>query len=287
MPIEIVTTVSQMHKISSSLKRAGKKIGFVPTMGFLHQGHLSLIRKSKEFCDVTVVSVFVNPSQFAPNEDFAAYPRDFERDKELLISEGVDFVFIPSEREIYPHSFQTYVTVEEITSKLEGEFRPTHFRGVTTVVTILFNCVKPDYAFFGQKDAQQAEVIKQMVSDLKFDIKVIVCPIVREPDGLALSSRNIYFSPEERKSALVLYKALKYAEKMIEGLERDSRTVIDIMKCIISEEKNVKIDYIKIVNAEGFREDEFIEQGNIYYILIAARIGKTRLIDNSKIFLKP
>lgn len=287
MPIEIVTTVLQMHKISSSLKQAGKKIGFVPTMGFLHQGHLSLIKKSKELSDVTVVSVFVNPSQFAPNEDYAAYPRDFEKDKELLIKEGVDFIFAPSEKEIYPHGFQTYVTVEEITRKLEGEFRPTHFRGVTTVVSILFNCVKPDFAFFGQKDAQQAEVIKQMVSDLMFDLKVIICPIVREHDGLALSSRNIYLSPEERKSALVLYKALKYAEKKIEESEHNAQTVIDNMKFIISEEKNIKVDYIKIVNTEGFREVEFIEQGNIYYILIAARIGKTRLIDNLKIFLKP
>ena len=254
-------------------------------MGYLHEGHLSLIRESKKKCDITIVSIFVNPTQFSPSEDFQNYPRDIEKDNQLLENEDVDFLFLPDEREIYSYNFQTYVSVEQITQKLEGEFRPTHFRGVTTVVLILFNSVQPDFAFFGQKDAQQCAVIKQMVEDLKSPVQIVECPIIREEDGLAMSSRNVYLSPEERTKALTLYKALLYGTKLIEGKEMNPQVVIDNMKVIIAEEKSIKLDYVAIVNGYGFREVDLIDEGNEYYILVAARIGSTRLIDNIKIRL--
>ena len=254
-------------------------------MGYLHEGHLSLIRESKKKCDITIVSNFVNPTQFSPSEDFQNYPRDIEKDNQLLENEDVDFLFLPDEREIYSYNFQTYVSVEQITQKLEGEFRPTHFRGVTTVVLILFNSVQPDFAFFGQKDAQQCAVIKQMVEDLKLPVQIVECPIIREEDGLAMSSRNVYLSTEERTKALTLYKALLYGTKLIEGKEMNPQVVIDNMKVIIAEEKSIKLDYVAIVNAYGFREVDLIDEGNEYYILVAARIGSTRLIDNIKIRL--
>jgi pantoate--beta-alanine ligase len=184
-------------------------------MGYLHEGHLSLIRESKKTCDVTIVSIFVNPTQFGPSEDFNSYPRNIEKDNKLLEKEEVDYLFLPSAEEIYPKNFQTYVNVEYITKKLEGEFRPTHFRGVSTVVLILLNCVQPDYAYFGQKDAQQLAMIKQMVKDLKLDVKIVGCPIVREKDGLAMSSRNVYLSSVEREDALVLYRSLELEKKII------------------------------------------------------------------------
>jgi len=254
-------------------------------MGYLHEGHLSLIRESKKKCDITIVSIFVNPTQFSPSEDFQNYPRDIEKDNQLLENEDVDFLFLPDEREIYSYNFQTYVSVEQITQKLEGEFRPTHFRGVTTVVLILFNSVQPDFAFFGQKDAQQCAVIKRMVEDLKSPVQIVECPIIREEDGLAMSSRNVYLSTEERTKALTLYKALLYGTKLIEGKEMNPQVVIDNMKVIIAEEKSIKLDYVAIVNAYGFREVDLIDEGNEYYILVAARIGSTRLIDNIKIRL--
>lgn len=284
--IKIISTVNEIRGISKRIKQAGESIGFVPTMGFLHEGHLSLVRESKKRCNKTIVSIFVNPTQFAPGEDLEKYPRDIERDKNLLEKEGVDYVFIPKAEEIYPYDFQTYVEVTEITRKYEGEFRPTHFKGVTTVVLILFNCVQPDFAFFGQKDAQQLAVIRQMVKDLKLDIEIVECPIIREKDGLAMSSRNVYLSPEEREKALTLHKALLYGRKLIEGKEIYPQIVIDNMKIIIGEEKSVKLDYVAIVNAYGFREVDLIDEGNEYYILVAARIGNTRLIDNEFIRLK-
>ena len=272
-----------MQSVSRRISCSGKKIGLVPTMGYLHKGHLSLIKKSKELCDITVVSIFVNPTQFAPTEDYEKYPRDIEHDNKLLEEYNIDYVFIPSQEEIYSSGYQSFVYVNEISKKFEGEFRPTHFKGVTTIVSILFNCVKPDLAFFGQKDAQQAAVIKQMVSDLKYDIEIIVCPIVREADGLAMSSRNIYLSSEERTKALTLHKSLLYAKKLIEGKEMDPRKVVGNMKMIIGEEKSIKLDYVGIVNANGFREAELIEEGNEYFILVAARVRNTRLIDNELI----
>ncbi|OGU72591.1 MAG: pantoate--beta-alanine ligase [Ignavibacteria bacterium RBG_16_34_14] len=278
--MKTISTVKEMHSVSHSLKRMGKKIGLVPTMGYLHEGHLSLIKKSLELCDVTVASIFVNPSQFGPSEDYEKYPRDIERDNKLLKEQNVDYLFTPSADEIYPSGYQTYVEVNEISKKFEGEFRPNHFKGVTTIVSILFNCIQPDYAFFGQKDAQQAAVIKQMVNDLKYDIDIRVCPIIREYDGLAMSSRNVYLSPEERTKALFIHKALLYARKLIEGKETSPQTVVDNMRVIFNEEKSIKLDYIGIVNAYGFREVDLLEDGNEYYILVAARVGNTRLIDN-------
>jgi pantoate--beta-alanine ligase len=269
-----------MQSVSRQLSCSGKKIGLVPTMGYLHEGHLSLIKKSKELSDITVVSIFVNPTQFAPTEDYAKYPRDIERDNKLLKENSVDYVFVPSADEIYSPGYQSYVYINEISKKFEGESRPTHFKGVTTIVSILFNSVKPDFAFFGQKDAQQAAVIKQMVNDLKYDIEIVVCPIVRESDGLAMSSRNIYLSSEQRTKALTLRKSLLYARKLIEGRETDPQKVIGNMKTIIGEEKSIKLDYVGIVNAYGFREADLIEEGNEYYILVAAKVGNTRLIDN-------
>ncbi len=249
-------------------------------MGYLHDGHISLIRKSKKKADVTVVSVFVNPTQFAPNEDFEQYPRDMKRDKALLKREHVDILFYPNTSEIYGADFQTYTSVENITKILEGEFRPAHFKGVTTIVSILFNSVKPDFAFFGQKDAQQAEVIRRMVTDLKFDLKVEVCPIVREKDGLALSSRNVYLSDKERQDALVLNRSLKLAAKMIKEGKTDIEKILNEMRKLIGSVDSSELHYISIVDKKSFSIASFIKKGNWYYILIACKIGKTRLIDN-------
>jgi pantoate--beta-alanine ligase len=272
-----------MQDVSFSLKSVGKTIGFIPTMGFLHEGHLSLVKRSKELCDVTIVSIFVNPTQFSPSEDLALYPHDNEKDNKLLLEQKVDYLFYPDAKEIYPENFQTFVAVNQITKKLEGEFRPTHFKGVTTVVNILFNCVMPDHAFFGQKDAQQAAVIKQMVNDLKTPVNIIVCPIIRETDRLAMSSRNVYLSEDERKDALALYKALQKAEKMIGEGERRVSLIILEMITIITNVKSSKLDYIKIVESKSFEAAEELKSSNEYYILIACKIGNTRLIDNELI----
>jgi pantoate--beta-alanine ligase len=272
-----------MQDVSFSLKSAGKTIGFIPTMGFLHEGHLSLIKRSKELCDVTIVSIFVNPTQFSPSEDLTLYPHDNEKDNKLLLEQKVDYLFYPDAKEIYPENFQTFVAVNQITKKLEGEFRPTHFKGVTTVVNILFNCVMPDHAFFGQKDAQQAAVIKQMVNDLKTLVNIIVCPIIRETDGLAMSSRNVYLSEDERKDALALYNALQKAEKIIGEGERRVSLIILEMTTIITNVKSSKLDYIKIVESKSFEAAEELKSSNEYYILIACKIGNTRLIDNELI----
>lgn len=269
-----------MQRISKTLHREGKTIGFVPTMGYLHKGHASLISRSKKTAGVTIVSIFVNPAQFAPNEDFKKYPRDFQKDKKLLEELDVDFLFAPSDTEIYTGDFKTYVSVEEITQILEGQFRPTHFRGVTTVVAILFNIVDPDFAFFGQKDAQQAFIINKMVEDLKYPVKMIVAPIVREKDGLALSSRNVYLSGQERKDALVLNQSLKYAAKKIEEGERNVSKIISGMKKIIGSVQTSNPDYISISDELTFMPVKELVKGKKYFILIACRIGKTRLIDN-------
>jgi len=252
-------------------------------MGYLHEGHLSLIRESKRTCDVTIVSIFVNPTQFGPSEDFNSYPRDIEKDNKLLENEKVDYLFLPSTEEIYPKNFQTSVNVEYVTKKLEGEFRPTHFRGVSTVVLILFNCIQPDYAFFGQKDAQQLTVIKQMVNDLKLDVKIIGCPIVREVDGLAMSSRNVYLSSTERKEALILSRSLELAKKIISSGEKSVIVILSEMSQLISKIPSAKLDYTKIVEADTFEIANELKSDGEYYILIACKIGKTRLIDNIKV----
>jgi len=252
-------------------------------MGYLHEGHLSLVRESKKNCAATIVSIFVNPTQFAPSEDFENYPRDLEKDKKLLEDAKVDYLFLPEVNEIYPCNFQTYVTVEHITQKLEGEFRPLHFRGVTTVVLILFNSVHPNFAYFGQKDAQQVAVIKQMVKDFKLDVGIEVCSIIRECDGLALSSRNIYLSSSERKDSLILYRSLELAKKIISSGERRVNVVLSDMNELISDIPTAKLDYIKIVEADSFEIIDELIDGKEYYVLIACKIGKTRLIDNIRI----
>jgi len=249
-------------------------------MGFLHKGHISLIEESKRRADVTIVSVFVNPAQFAPNEDFGTYPRDLDRDSSLLESAGTDYLFFPSAQDIYPEDFQTHVDVTEITKIIEGEFRPTHYRGVTTIVAILFNSIKPDFAFFGQKDAQQAAVIRQMVDDLKYDIEIIECPIVREDDGLAMSSRNIFLSPSEREKALIINKSLTHAKDLITSGEHNVKNVIKKINNIFINESTIHLNYLRIVDSETFKEIEKLEEGNSYYVLVAAKVGNTRLIDN-------
>lgn len=254
-------------------------------MGYLHEGHLSLIRESKRTCEITIVSIFVNPTQFGPSEDFNSYPRNVEKDNKLLENEGVDFLFIPSTDEIYPKNFQTYVNVEYVARKLEGEFRPTHFRGVATVVLILLNCVQPDYAFFGQKDAQQLAVIKQMVKDLKLDIKIIGCPIIREEDGLAMSSRNIYLSPTERIEALVLHRSLELSKKIISTGEKRVNIILSDMTELFSKIPSANLDYVKIVEADTFEFVDVLEKGKEYFVLVACKIGRTRLIDNTRILI--
>jgi pantoate--beta-alanine ligase len=252
-------------------------------MGSLHKGHLSLIKESKKRTDITIVSVFVNPTQFSPNEDFNAYPRDINKDSGLLEQAGTDYLFFPSAEDIYPDDFQTCVEVADISKTIEGEFRPTHFKGVTTVVSILFNCVRPDFAFFGQKDAQQAAIIKRMVKDLKYAIEIVICPIIRESDGLALSSRNVYLRPEEREKALLLSRSLKMAEGIIQSGEKNTVVIIKKINNIFLKEKSIHLNYIRIVNPENFKEVDKLEKGKDYYCLIAAKVGSTRLIDNNLI----
>jgi len=255
-------------------------------MGFLHHGHLSLVKESKSKTDVTVVSIFVNPTQFAPNEDFSAYPRDTEHDCKMLEAEGVDYVIIPSEDSIYTEGAQTYVNVTQLGKKLEGEFRPIHFQGVATVVTILFNIVRPDMAFFGQKDAQQATLLTRMEKDLHLGISINICNIMRESDGLAMSSRNIYLSETERKDALVLHNSLLKAQELIMAGTRDTDAIIAAMKGLYGAVKSSNLDYIKLVDDKTLDDAAMLELGKAYFILIACKIGKTRLIDNLHIRFK-
>ncbi|WP_457569247.1 pantoate--beta-alanine ligase [Desulfurobacterium sp.] len=274
-----VRTVKEMKGLAEAFKRAGKTIGFVPTMGYLHEGHLSLVKRARKENDIVVMSIFVNPTQFGPNEDFEKYPRDEERDSKLAEKEGVDILFLPSVEELYPKPYRTYVEVEEITDVLCGAKRPGHFRGVTTIVTKLFNIVKPDRAYFGKKDFQQYKVIKQMVKDLNMDVTVVGCPIVREKDGLAMSSRNVYLSPDERKSALSLYNSLKLAKELIEKGEKRASVIKKEMEGFILSHPNVKkIDYIEIVDQDSFKEVELVKEGDL--IALAVFVGDTRLIDN-------
>lgn len=279
--MQIITKVKEMQRIADELRKEGKIIGVVPTMGYLHEGHLSLIRLAKEKSDVVITTIFVNPLQFAPHEDYDKYPRDFERDVKLAQSAGCDIIFHPTVEEMYPENFLTYVEVEKLTKVLEGEFRPTHFRGVTTVVAKLFNITKPHIAIFGQKDAQQALIIKQMVRDLNFDIEIIVAPIVRESDGLAMSSRNVYLSESERQEATVLYESLKLAERLVKEGERKAEKIISKMENLIKSKPSAKIDYIAIVEPDTLEKVDELTEGEEYLIAIAVRIGSTRLIDNT------
>jgi pantoate--beta-alanine ligase len=277
----IINTIREMREALKPLRMDGRSIGLVPTMGYLHEGHLSLVNHSKGKNDVTVVSIFVNPTQFGPGEDLDSYPRDLERDQALLESKAVDFVFFPPVDEMYPDAYGTYVNVESgLTKGLCGASRPVHFKGVTTVVSKLFNIVQPDQAYFGQKDAQQVAVIKRMVRDLNMDIEIVAVPIVREADGLALSSRNAYLKGNLREDALVLSKALKTAQELI-SLDKIKKVdiIITAMSKIIKSVDSSRIDYIEIVDYDNLEPVEMIE-GKVL-IAIAVYIGKTRLIDNA------
>jgi len=276
--VKTVDSVARMSTLAKMLKKEGKSIGLVPTMGYLHDGHLSLVKTAKKHADVVVMSIFVNPAQFCPGEDFEKYPRDFKRDEERARSAGADIVFYPSVKDMYPDGYATYVAVEKLTDTLCGASRPGHFRGVTTVVAKLFGIVKPDIAYFGQKDAQQAIVIKKMTEDLNMGIEIKVLPIFREKDGLAMSSRNIYLSKAEREDALVLYQALKKAEEAISAGEKNVQAVIKMMTDMVKQKPSARIDYISIANAKDLTGVKTIS-GDIL-IAMAVFIGKTRLIDN-------
>jgi len=276
--------IREINKMKDYIKRRkGKKIiGLVPTMGYLHEGHLCLIRRAKKECDEVVVSIFVNPTQFGPAEDYRTYPRDLERDKKLSYKEGVDVIFSPSVEEIYPQNFSTFVNVEgRLSSILEAASRPSHFKGVATVVTKLFNITSPDYAYFGEKDYQQALIVKKMVEDLNMDVKIVTLPTVREKDGLAVSSRNSYFNEREREAAAILYSSLKKAREWILGGEKDSSQIILKMEKLIEKEPLAKIDYIAIISPDNMEEVRNIE-GEVL-IALAVNIGKVRLIDNMRV----
>ncbi len=253
-------------------------VGLVPTMGYLHQGHLSLASRSKEECTFTVVSIFVNPTQFGPTEDLSKYPRDLERDLQLLESVGVDLVWTPTPEVMYPSGYQTWVEVEQMTKPLEGAMRPGHFRGVTTVVAKLFNAVRPTRAYFGQKDAQQAAVIRQMVKDLNFPLQVIVCPTVREPDGLAMSSRNVYLDPDQRKAATVLYRSLSAAKTAYDQGERNAESLRRIMQATLTAEPLCRLQYVSCADYDTLQELEQVTGKAL--LSMAVFFGKTRLIDN-------
>ncbi|MDH5468276.1 MAG: pantoate--beta-alanine ligase, partial [Candidatus Aminicenantes bacterium] len=265
-------------------KSRGKTIGFVPTMGFLHQGHLSLVRESLKKADVTVVSIFVNPTQFGPKEDFKDYPRDIDRDSEILEKEGVDYLFFPGDEEMYPKGYKTYVEVHDLQDKLCGRSRPGHFCGVCTVVLKLFNIVEPDFAYFGQKDAQQAVILKRMAEDLNLKVKVEALPIVREEDGLALSSRNTYLSQEEKRAALVLSKSLDEARQMVENGEQDAGRIMNRMREMIDREPLARIDYLEIVDMDDI--DSVIRIEKEALAALAVFVGKVRLIDNAILRVK-
>lgn len=275
--MKVVKTIKEVREIVSEWKKQGLTVGLVPTMGYLHEGHQSLIRRSDEN-DRTVVSVFVNPIQFGPNEDFAAYPRDLERDTKKCEEAGADLIFAPEASEMYAEDFSSFVDMTGPTDELCGLRRPGHFRGVCTVVSKLFNIVTPDRAYFGQKDAQQLAVIRRMVRDLSFGIEIVGCPIVREEDGLAKSSRNTYLSPNERKAAVIISQSLKAGQEMIENGETDTAKILDSIIAMIESEPLAKIDYIKAVDADSIEPVDTVS-GRVLFAA-AVYIGKTRLIDN-------
>jgi pantoate--beta-alanine ligase len=268
-----------MRAASRQARQSGKRLGFVPTMGALHEGHLSLVRAAHRATDVVVASIFVNPTQFGPNEDLAKYPRSFERDCELLEKEGVEWLFAPSVQEMYPSGAVTWVLVEELSNKLDGRSRPGHFRGVSTVVSKLFHIVQPNIAFFGQKDAAQAAIIRRMVLDLNLPVEVAVCPIVREPDGLAMSSRNAYLDSQQRQKALVLHRSLMRVQELLERGEISAHILASEGRNEFNADPSVRLDYFEIVNPDTLDPIEDISNGAL--IAVAAYIGSTRLIDNT------
>jgi len=280
-----IKKIKEMKSYTKEKKREGKTIGFVPTMGYLHQGHLSLIKKAKEDCEVVVVSIFVNPTQFGRGEDYERYPRNLERDRKLCQEEGVDVIFTPDVKEIYPQGCSTFIEVEgRISSILEGASRPGHFRGVTTVLAKLFHIISPDYSYFGEKDYQQALIVKKMVKDLNFNLQIFVLPTAREEDGLAVSSRNSYLNKEERREAGILYRSLISAKEKIRRGERDSHYLISFMKNLIEKEPLAEIDYIAVVNPKTLEEVKKINEE--VFLVLAVNIGKTRLIDNMKLKIR-
>ncbi len=279
--MKIIETIEEMRTAVRDFKSAGPTVGFVPTMGYLHQGHLSLVRASRAKTDRTVVSIFVNPIQFGPAEDLDRYPRDLGRDRALLEREGVDLLFHPATEEIYPAGFRTTVEVRDLQDRLCGASRPGHFRGVCTVVMKLFQIVRPDVAFFGQKDAQQAVIIRRMARDMDLDLEVDVRPTVREPDGLAMSSRNSYLSAEERKAARVLFQGLELARAMAEAGEEDAAAIVDAVRGLVGREPLTRVDYVEVVDPE-----ELVPLGRIAdeaLVALAVFVGTTRLIDNAVI----
>ncbi len=276
--MKIICTVEEMRSWSRAQKRVGHTVAFVPTMGALHEGHLSLMREGKMRGDVLTISIYVNPTQFGPNEDLNKYPRTLEQDLEKASELGVDAAFVPTDDQIYPEGFKTYVNVEGITQTLCGASRPTHFKGVTTVVAKLFNIVEPDISIFGEKDYQQLVVIRKMVKDLNMSVEIVGCPIVREPDGLAMSSRNKYLSSDERSAALSISRSLRHADELVANGETDARAVLSCVRETIDREKLVKIDYAKIVDAQTLEDLTKIDRPAV--LALAAFVGNTRLIDN-------
>jgi pantoate--beta-alanine ligase len=267
-----------MRAASRAVRRSGKRLGFVPTMGALHEGHLSLVRAARASCDGVAASIFVNPTQFGPNEDLAKYPRSFEHDREMLAREDVELLFAPSVAEMYPAGVLTWVTVEGLSDKLDGRSRPGHFRGVTTVVAKLFHVVQPDAAFLGQKDAAQVAIIRRMVRDLNLPVEIVVCPIVRESDGLAMSSRNAYLDPEQRKRALVLHRSLARVQQLADAGEHEAAKLVAAGREEFAREASVRLDYFELVDPDSLDPVDDISGGAL--AAVAAFVGNTRLIDN-------
>jgi pantoate--beta-alanine ligase len=279
--MELIHTVAWMKQVSAEARRNDRLLGLVPTMGALHEGHFSLVREANRQCSPVVVSIFVNPKQFGPSEDFQKYPRTLDADLAALQNSGVDYVFAPSPEQMYRPGFRTAVAVDGLSDRLEGRSRPGHFRGVTTVVLKLFEIAQPRFAFFGRKDAQQARIIRQMTADLDLDTEIAVCPIVREPDGLALSSRNRYLSASDRRAATVLYRSLDSLRRELSAGDRDVVHLLGNMRKIIETEPDVSLDYAEIVDADTFEPAMVLSKPS--YCLLAARVGGTRLIDNALI----
>lgn len=278
--MEIINRKQRMASLARKLRRENKTIGFVPTMGALHEGHLALIQEARQMCDIVIASIFVNPAQFNEQKDFDKYPRDLTTDAALLTEYQVDYIFAPDADEIYPAGFSTYVYVENLTETLEGASRPGHFRGVATVVTILFNTIRPDFAFFGQKDAQQVAVIKRLTTDLGFDTEIVVVPIVREETGLAMSSRNTLLSEDERQRASIIYKGLREAKIAARDGERNAAILAEIVRKTIETEPLAVVDYVAVVDNETLEAVEKVGESAVL-IAVAVRFGKVRLIDNT------
>jgi pantoate--beta-alanine ligase len=277
--MEIINRTQRMRSVSRKLRRDDKSVGLVPTMGSLHEGHLSLVREARRMCDAVVVSIFVNPKQFGPGEDFLSYPRDLTKDTMLLGDYNVDYIFAPAAEEIYSKNFSTHVEVAGLSDQLEGAARPGHFRGVATVLTILFNIVRPDFAFFGQKDAQQTMIVRRLVRDLAFETEIVVLPTVREDSGLAYSSRNAYLEADDRRAAAVLYRALSHAESAYSEGERSGKKLAEIVRSDIAREPRAEVEYVSVNDADTLEKLDRLDDRPVL-ISLAVRFGRTRLIDN-------